>query len=246
MGTTDNGIGQWVDGYQKDSGHPNDLGYEEMTRAVPPSVFDGLIGTEYMDVRATKVWTSAKDLGNTDWLTAVADRQLHSNTIGFEVKFSSMPMKDIIIAKLGKWNIVASRKGQIFVSDMNHLLIQPLSMSRDEVGNWVAKVSLAYSYGRKELVLSVDDQVLKCMTTDEEINSFKLRLDASSSLSFRNAFWYYSSLPFYMIQSIFESGRISKSSLALFSPLDDGMIVDDLPFLNLAPTELGFVLKTSE
>jgi hypothetical protein len=246
MGAMDNGVGKWVDGYQTDAGHPNDIGHEEMTRAVPHSVFDGLIGSEYLDIKPTKVWTSAIEIGDLDWLTAVADRELHSNTIGFEVKLNQLPMEDNTIAKLGKWNIVASKKGKIYVSDKNKMLIQPLNMAKNDAGSWVAKVSLGYSYVRKELSLCINDQISKCMTTHEDIRFYKLGLNMGSDLSFRNAFWYYSSLPFYSITSIFESGRISKSSLALFAPLDDGVVVDDVPFLNLAPTELGFVLKVRE
>lgn len=42
LGTIDDGIGRWVDGYAADPGHPNALGHREMSLAIVPSLFDAL------------------------------------------------------------------------------------------------------------------------------------------------------------------------------------------------------------
>ena len=42
LGAIDNGKGQWVDGFQVNSGHPNGLGSTEMYHAIVPSIFDAI------------------------------------------------------------------------------------------------------------------------------------------------------------------------------------------------------------
>ena len=56
MGAVENGHAQWAPDSSVDAGHPNDYGYDEMTRAIPPSVFDGLIGNDFAVIRPTSSW----------------------------------------------------------------------------------------------------------------------------------------------------------------------------------------------
>jgi len=42
LGTVDDGRGRWAEGYDANAGHPNKFGHEEMSRAIPPTLFGAL------------------------------------------------------------------------------------------------------------------------------------------------------------------------------------------------------------
>lgn len=55
LGTVDDGTGKWVKGLEYNGGHPNKYGYEEMSRAIVPTLFDALKAKKTVPFRN---WTS--------------------------------------------------------------------------------------------------------------------------------------------------------------------------------------------
>ena len=239
MGAIDNGVGQWVEGYYKDAGHPNDLGHEEMTRAVPVSVFDALISSELEAILPTPAWSQAIAEAKGVW-SCMADRPLHSNTIGFEVRWSAKT-KPAVLATLGPWSLKCDGEGQVICLQGRESLVANKVLKIERQGtHGTAQIALSYSYGRQTLTLYVDGETVDFPVGHHEMEEFQLT-SVKEDLQYRNAFWYYSAQTASQLRSMFETKRISKSSLALYVPLDDQVIADEAPLLNLAPTELGFV-----
>jgi lysophospholipase L1-like esterase len=239
MGAIDNGLGQWVEGYYKDAGHPNDLGHEEMTRSVPVSVFDSLISSELESIIPTPSWSQSIAEAKCVW-SCMADRPLHSNTIGFEIRWSEKT-KPTTLTALGPWILECDRDGYLICREGKKKLSssKTLKLKRDgEFGT--AQIALSYSYGRQTLTLFLDGETVDFTVGHHEIEQFQLT-SVKEDLQYRNAFWYYAAQTSSQLDSMFETKRISKSSLALYAPLDDQVLADEAPLLNLAPTELGFV-----
>lgn len=238
MGAIDDGQGRWVKGYAKDAGHPNDLGHEEMTRAVPLSVFDGLIEDGLEDLVLSPMWSGALGERHQHW-ECVADRQCHSNTVGFEMRVSKA-LKHAPLMSLGPWSL-ALKNGKIECRQYGQIL--PLGQSfslREKDGYWLSQLALVYSYGRQSLSLYVDGQVEEHTVDHLEMDTFSL-YPRSSEHQLRNAFWYYSARSKRQLDLLFGSRRVAKSSLALLAPLDDQVFAPEAPLLNLAPTDMGFV-----
>ncbi|HPM37732.1 MAG TPA: GDSL-type esterase/lipase family protein [candidate division Zixibacteria bacterium] len=87
LGALDDGRGRLLDGYTYDEGHPDDLGHEELSLSIVPTIFDALregkeAVTEFSGERYVTVGTADSPLP----LSWVPSHPVHSFTFAFQVR----------------------------------------------------------------------------------------------------------------------------------------------------------------
>ena len=186
-------------------------------------------------------------------LTCLADRVCRSNTVGFE--FILQPSQKFHpLASLGPWSL-AWRDGKIecrqygkVLGSLNwepvvgfpHVMSKSDKKNHGQVDMIKGNIALAYSYGRKELMLYLNGKHVSFKVDHQEMDEFAV-YGLSKTQYMRNAFWYFSARTPEQIDVLFQARRVSKSSLALFAPLDDRVFAKEAPLMNFAPTGMGFV-----
>ena len=84
LGAIDNGKGQWVEGYQHDSGHPNRDGHYEMSLSIVPDLFESItLGKKIPDYDWKKSYTVLDNTKKAESITFSVKHPLHSFTMSF-------------------------------------------------------------------------------------------------------------------------------------------------------------------
>ena len=243
MGAMDNGHGRWLKGYYKDAGHPNSAGHEELTRAVPTSLLDSLISAEPRLLTPTRQWNNLKLGQSAGVLECQADRTLHSYTLGFEVLLPLAFKPALKLSSSEHWELVADPKGKL-ICKIRCPQGEAQVLEVDLNGERELFVAIVYSYGREELSLVVNGKFQTLKMGQIESQGFKLigSEETTTPVEFRNAFLVYSAMSKLTLEQMAKTQRVPQSSLALYAPLDDAVFVEGMPLINLAPTELRWMV----
>ncbi|MBF0197359.1 MAG: hypothetical protein HQL32_06595, partial [Planctomycetes bacterium] len=235
MGAVDNGQGRWQKGQARDAGHPNDIGHTEMSSAVVDSLFDGLIGEEQGTITPTLLWYEVPLDEKDIMLRYSADSHLKSYTFGWGMRCDELPSSELVLYSSENVKLFLLPTGQLKVHIKNQ--VQTNDMLVDMGQDKVHHIAIAYRHATGKLCLYVDGMTKEYFAGKLSDSTFELRAEG---VRVRNAFVYYSAIATEWFDTLFYSKRIPKSSLAVFSPLDDGLVIPGVPLLNLTLGDKGF------
>lgn len=219
LGAIDDGAGVWAPGYQVpgDIYHPTTEGHAEFFYAMVPSLFDAI---EAGKPSPQKINGDAYRLGTTvssERIELNPENMIHPFTISFDVKTASTG----IVASFDN----ASGRGILEVaSDGNLVYKSPVSgeiRAASLINNnaW-HKITLTHYYAWGKTFLYIDDVQAGESEEKLEVKRFYLSDEyAPAIVDFRDLVFYRSGMNAEEVSALY-AGKMLKSSLEIYSPLD--------------------------
>lgn len=236
LGAIDDGTGKWPVSpinHQADALHPNDAGHTEMFYTIVPSLFDALKEDKAISQLKTNTFISLGKSKTTDKIELSPESTIHSFTISLDIKTDGsgtlVSLKQG--ASLGRIAISPSTGFISFLSPNGSGTISGNSVIND--GQW-HKITLTHFYARGETILYNDSNLVgKLSETILATNFYLNDSDAPDLVDYRNLFFYRSGMNLDEIISL-NTGKMLKSSLEIYSPLDGSFVLSSNSLLNLA------------
>lgn len=240
LGAIDDGTGKWATGYMADNGHPTTDGHNEFFYAMQPSLFDALKDEKPQPVRDMSGETT---LAGGDVIEFRGENILHPFTVSIRFKGGSA----------GRLFTVENTAGSIigYVDITDDGRVRYTSYKGNKIESNVSvdddawhTVTISHYYAQKRILLYVDDS--QSGELAERLTPGKMTIgDASSDVSrtLSELFFWRSAFNPEEVEALV-SGRMLKSSLEIYSPLNN---VEAGEIVNLAQSKNAavFVDNTS-
>ena len=240
LAAVDNGLGQWSGGYFHDDGHPNDAGHREMFMDIPVSMFDCWLGNPELDFDNDNVGITLGSGIDKPLECKVANR-LNS----FSMMFDFMPaeVKAGVLASFNDFDFISVNEAGKIVYEMDKYKI--VSDTVIEAGKRY-RIALTFAVNQKQAELYING--VKAGSTEVyDVTTDTVVLGGSKEAiygkaSFANVCLWRGALTDKTVEYV-SKGNMFKSSLQLFSPLDDTIVNYGGRMQNYAPTESFFTVK---
>ncbi|TRX60022.1 T9SS type A sorting domain-containing protein [Fulvivirga sp. M361] len=233
LGAVDNGFGQWANGHSADAGHPNQAGHREFSFTIVPSLFDALHAG-----KAQPVWVegTSMNLGraaSSDQLVITPEEILHPFTLSFAIKTTST-------GAIAVFETDQEEPGSITIDrttgTLNYTSPAGEVIKGNEVindGQW-HRITLTHYYAWGKTFLYADD--VREGEVDEKLAPTTFYIsdkNGPDDVLFRNLLFYRSGMNATEIEALNE-GKMLKSSLEIYSPLDEEGVFSEDELINLA------------
>lgn len=227
LGTVDDGKGKWVKGLEYNSGHPNKYGYEEMSRAIVPTLFDALEAKKPVPYRNwTSNYTRFFNMKITDpVLTITPDTLLRSFSESFMFRVSGQGTIASVVHQNGT-STIKIEPGQVVYESGEQSTALPLHASPD--GQWVY-LTLAHRHALGETYLYVNGKVSNPVKEKLKPLSFEMGGYSSNtqgvpdSLAIRDWMLHRSALNQDEVKDYIK-WKMLRSSLEVYAPLSDELV----------------------
>ncbi|MDR1122010.1 MAG: GDSL-type esterase/lipase family protein, partial [Dysgonamonadaceae bacterium] len=229
LGAVDDGNGRWVSGYRYDDGHPNTKGHTEMFYAFVPSLLDALSGGKAQPQRdgSTSITLKKEKAQQIAWKP---ENILHAFTLSFSFKTSSTSGTIASFTTEGNSSaylkIDADGKPVYYAVSASGQLKSAASVND---GAW-HQVSLTHYYARGATFLYIDGVPVTGSISEQLVPTRFCLNDIENTLEsvdFRDLFFHRSGMTPDEIAAL-HSGKMLKSSLEIYAPLDDSAGTPDL------------------
>ena len=232
LGAIDDGTGKWPLAYQHDNSHPNDDGHTELLYAIVPSLYDALNAGKAQPVRKSGTYLSLNKTTANHQLSYTPENTFHSFTNA--VDFKTTGTGSIFdFSQSGTDGLVSIdvTTGFLTYQSPNGGFITGTTVMND--GQW-HNAALSHYYAQGFTVLYCDGVEVGRINEKLLSSSFNLfDANAPASVDYRNWFFYRSAMN-QMEMTGLVGGKMLKSSLELYAPLDGQAIVSADPLVNLA------------
>jgi len=210
LGAIDNGSGQWADGYDAgDTYHPNNAGHIEMGYTLVPSLFDALKSGKTLCTERT---TSGSYSIGSQKLSVKPENKVHPFAITFAVKTSGTG--DLLVAT----DSLSTAHTLSINSDGCLEYEGKAGSTAINDGNW-HYVTMTYSYARGLTTIYLDSDLQISVEESKFVAGAFTISDPSGSSSFRELFFWRSSLNAGEVAAVLD-GKMLKGSLEIYSPLN--------------------------
>ncbi|MEI6556715.1 MAG: Ig-like domain-containing protein [Paludibacter sp.] len=232
LGAIDDGTGKWPVGYQYDTAHPNDAGHIELAMAVVPSLYDAIKAGKALPVKASGTYlTLGKSLSTQNQIALTPENTIHPFTISFDVKTTDTGTIASFKQGVSVGTVSINAAGMLCYQSPNGGSLTGLVAVNN--GQW-HKITLTHFYARGETVLYADNIAIGSISEKLEALSFYLSdKDAPNAVDFRELYFYRSGMNAYEVSAL-NNGRMLKSSLEIYSPLDGQKTLSNDILMNLA------------
>jgi len=234
LGAIDDGTGRWAAGYQNgtDVSHPNDAGHAELSYAMIPSLYDALKVGKSVPQRAAGNSMSFDNTSGIDQLVYTPDNIVHPFTVSFDIKTTDTGTIASFMQGLafGILKIDAASGAIVYQSPAGVMLKGAVPVND---GQW-HKITLTHFYARGETDLYSDNLFIGKLTEKLIPTIFTLNdLNSPALINYRDWFFYRSGMNSDEIAALY-AGKMLKSSLELYAPLDGQAVQSSNPLANLA------------
>ncbi|MCX6309154.1 MAG: Ig-like domain-containing protein [Bacteroidia bacterium] len=232
LGAIDDGAGKWPVGYQFDTAHPNDAGHIELSMAVVPSLYDAIKAGKPLPVKATGTYLKmGKSLANQNQIALTPENTIHPFTISFDVKTTDTGTIASFKQGTALGTVSINASGMLCYQSPNGGSLTGQVAVND--GQW-HKITLTHFYARGETILYVDTIAIGNSSEKLQALSFYLSdKDAPNAVEFRELFFYRAGMNAYEVAAL-NAGKMLKSSLEIYAPLDGQKILSNDILVNLA------------
>lgn len=227
LGAIDDGAGHWAKGYQADGAHPNTEGHKEFFYAMVPSLFDALKAGKSLPDRKPGTYIT---LDKNQQLEFVPENIIHPFTLSFDIKTSS----DGTIASF----TTETDSGMLKIDEKTGALTYQSPERKQITGNrsvndgkW-HNITLTHYFARGATFLYVDGIKVGEMNEKLHAKAFYLN-DATVKADYRELLFYRSAINDEEVTAL-HSGKMLKSSLEIYAPLDGQGKFGSNPFVNYA------------
>lgn len=218
LGAVDDGTGKWVDGFWKDSSHPNNEGHAEFASSFVPSLFDALAiqkpQPEFQ--KTTSIELGRKASGKL--IAFTPEGKLHPFTFSFELKTKGNGTVAKFETPDGNGFLKIDEKtGRIIYTSPGNLIIEGFQTVNDN--EW-HKITLTHYFARGITFLYVDTILQGELPGILNANKFFLgAADTPENASYSSLLFYRSGMNADEISALNEN-KLLKSSLEIYAPLD--------------------------
>lgn len=234
LGAIDDGAGKWPTypvNYQFDTNHPNDAGHVEIFYALVPSLFDALKVGKPLPLLKTNTYLSSGKSTNSDKLVFTPENIIHPFTISIDVKTTSTGTITSFKQGTDSGTVGIDASGVVTYTSPSGAKIIGTVVIND--GSW-HKITLTHYYAWGETILYSDKLETGRLTEKLTATDFYLNdITAPESIDYRNWFFYRSGMNTEDISALC-SGKMLKSSLELYAPLDGQQVLGTDTIVNLA------------
>lgn len=237
LGAIDDGFGKWATGYQVEGDiyHPTTEGHAEFSYAFVPSLFDAIESGKSLPERKTGTYYTFDANEEKAHLEFTPEETIHPFTLSFDVKTLDLG----IIASFTE--LSSSTSGILRIDESGYVIYDsPISGNIQSnvsvTDNQWHKISLSHYYAQGRTILYIDDAKVGELSEKLLAETFKINdnTNSSSILSYRDLFFYRSAMNIEEITAL-NSGKMLKSSLEIYAPLDGQSVLGrSNPFTNYA------------
>lgn len=237
LGATDNGTGNWVDGYWYDALHPNDAGHTELFYAMVPSVFDAIESGKPQPATATTTGVAADPTATASVLKFTPDNIVHPFTTSVDFKTTATgQILGFTTTATAEGSVTVSADGTLVYTSPAGATIAATAVVND--GNWHT-VALTHYYAWGKTLLYIDGTLAGSTNEQLEAKVFSLHgAAAPADAQYRNWYFYRSGMNDMEIAALY-NGTLLKSSLELYAPLNGEAETADAIFANLAQSTVA-------
>lgn len=237
LGATDNGTGNWVDGYWFDALHPNDAGHTEMFYVMVPSLFDAIESGKTQPATGATTGVAADPTAAASILKFTPDNVIHPFTTAVDFKTTaSGQIMGFTTTTTAEGSVAVSADGTLVYTSPAGATIATTAVVAD--GNWHT-VALTHYYAWGKTLLYVDGIVAGSINEQLEAKIFSLHGSAApADATYRNWYFYRSGMNDLEIAALY-NGTMLKSSLELYAPLNGEAETADAMFANLAQSTVA-------
>lgn len=216
LGAIDNGSGRWADGYQNgtDIYHPTTDGHREFAYAMVPSLFDAIEAGKSQPVRTSG---GSYSLSNQRVIEFTPEATVHPFTLSFKIKATT----DGMIASFANGS---NATGTLKIEDGVLVYQSPsagtIKGTVNITDNQWHVVSLTHYYAQGRTLLYTDKTPAGELVEKLTVGKFTIGDSASADeKAYSELFFYRSAMVREEIEAL-SGGRMLKSSLEIYAPLD--------------------------
>lgn len=216
LGAIDNGSGRWADGYQNgaDIYHPTTDGHREFAYAMVPSLFDAIEAGKPQPARKSG---GSYSLSNQSVIEFTPEATVHPFTLSFKIKATT----DGVIASFANGS---NATGTLKIEDGVLVYQSPsggtIKGTVNITDNQWHVVSLTHYYAQGRTLLYTDKTPAGELVEKLTVGKFTIGDSASADeKAYSELFFYRSAMVREEIEALCD-GRMLKSSLELYAPLD--------------------------
>ena len=231
LGALEDGTGKWPVGTNVDCCHPSTAGYTELFHAVVPSVIDALAIGKPLPVLVNGTYHSMGLNTNSGVLSITPEDVVHSYTTSFDVKTAGSGTIASLKTASSSFTIALDTAGLVSYTSVNG----SVNTTADVNDNTWHKISLTHYYTKGQTLLYVDG-VLKGSLNEQVVITKVVLSDftkAPIAVDYRNWFFYRSAMCAEEMAAL-NSGKMLKSSLEIYAPLDGQAVLGNDVLVNLA------------
>lgn len=236
LGSIDNGAGKWVSAYQADNAHPNTIGHAEMYYAIVPSMMDALAAGKPQPIKNN---TTNITLDNNSELTRIAwkpENTAHSFTLTFSFKTTSTGTLASFVSENQSFaQLKIDTDGKLYYETES--VLSKLSSTKSVNDRQWHQISLTHYYAWGRTFLYIDGVQMTNTTIVEKLVPVQFYLNdfdqTIQTVDLRELFFHRSAMALEEIVAL-HSGKMLKSSLEIYAPLDGNAANDEMKLMNTA------------
>lgn len=234
LGAIDDGTGKWPVSpvnYQADVNHPNDAGHAELMYAIVPSLYDALLAGKAQPTKMGNTYLNLGKTVSTDLLNFTPDNTVHSFTTTFDIKTTSSGVISTFSNSSATGTLRIEPSGVItYVSPLGGSVVGSTVVTD---GQW-HKITMTHYYAWGKTLLYTDNALSGNLTEKLTPVSFALNnVNSPDNISYREWLFYRAGMNADEVAAL-NSGKMLKSSLEMYSPLDGLSVNSSDPYINMA------------
>lgn len=230
LGALDNGAGGCPTQYMYDTMHPNDTGHSELAYTVVPSLFDALRNKKKTPIKIANTYLTMGS-NTTERLAFIPDNTIHSFTTSFDIKTTSAGIISTFSQTDSTGLLRINSSGTLSYVSPNGGTITSSQIVND--GNW-HKITLSHYYAWGMTFLYTDTLAAGSLSEKVLAQTFIINnKKAPATIDYRDWMFFRAAMNSDEIVEL-NHGKLLKSSLELYAPLDGLSILSTDTLINLA------------
>lgn len=215
LGSIDNGAGRWADGLQNgtDISHPNTDGHTQMSSAIVPSMFDALDQGKALPERNTNTSYTINSTSRNVITFKPENEKVYPFTLSFAFKTNSTGTITTFGNNTDSKNIAINASGKLSYGTLTSTAVVN--------DNQWHRATITHYYGQGVTLLYIDNVKVGQVTEKFAASRFALGDEkAPATVAYKELFFYRAGMNAVEISALNE-GKMLKSSLEIYSPLND-------------------------
>jgi len=232
LGADDNETGKWVTGYVMDAAHPNTDGHIEFFYTIVPSLFDALAANKPQPTKQNgNSWLRAGTTITTDKFNIVPENIVHSFTNVVDIRTIATGLVATFTSNSTQGLLRIESNGTLSYISPGGTTITGTATVND--GQW-HKISLTHYYALGKTNVYVDNTLVGSVSEKLVPTEFTINPEtAPTAVDYRDWMLYRSAMNNSEITAL-NAGKILKSSLEIYAPLDEQQLISTDTLVNLA------------
>ena len=232
LGADDDETGKWVTGYVMDAAHPNTEGHIEFFHTIVPSLFDALAANKPQPTKQNgNSWLRAGTTITTDKFNIVPENTIHSFTNVIDIRTKATGVIATFTSNSTQGLLRIESNGTLSYISPSGTTITGTATVND--GQW-HKITLTHYYALGKTNLYVDNTQVGSVSEKLVPTEFTINPEtAPSAIDYRDWMLYRSGMNSVEIAAL-NTGKMLKSSLEIYAPLDEQQLISADTLVNLA------------